>query len=202
MEITRRNALKILGATPVAAGIGLGETAAQTGAAHGDHPVAAAHQAAAGGPYAPKFFTAHEYATVTLLASLIIPKDDRSGSAGDAGVPQFIDFTMTDREYMRTPMRGGLRWLDHESVVRFGKPFVDCAPADRTALLDDIAYPAKTAPALTQGASFFSMFRDTVATGYYTSKVGIADLQYQGNVPNPGWDGCPAECLEHLGLKA
>ena len=201
MEITRRNALKIIGGTPVAAGLGLGDTEAQPPPPA--HPVAAAHQAAAAakGPYKPKFFTAHEYATVTLLADTIVPKDDRSGSASDAGVPQFIDFTMTDRLDMQTPVRGGLRWLDHEAHLRFGKPFVKCAEADRNAILDDIAYPLRAAPAFTQGAAFFTSMRDLVATGFYTSRMGIQDVGYMGNQPN-NWDGCPAECLEHLGLKA
>ena len=201
MEITRRNALKIIGGTPVAAGLGLGDTEAQTPPPA--HPVAAAHQAAAAakGPYKPKFFTAHEYATVTLLADTIVPKDDRSGSATDAGVPQFIDFTMTDRLDMQTPVRGGLRWLDHEANLRFGKPFVKCAEADRNAILDDIAYPLRAASAFTQGAAFFTSMRDLVATGFYTSRMGIQDVGYMGNQPN-NWDGCPAECLEHLGLKA
>jgi hypothetical protein len=201
MEITRRNALKIIGGTPVAAGLGLGDTEAQTPPPA--HPVAAAHQAAAAakGPYKPKFFTAHEYATVTLLADTIVPKDDRSGSASDAGVPQFIDFTMTDRLDMQTPVRGGLRWLDHEANLRFGKPFVKCAEADRNAILDDIAYPLRAASAFTQGAAFFTSMRDLVATGFYTSRMGIQDVGYMGNQPN-NWDGCPAECLDHLGLKA
>ena len=201
MEITRRNALKIIGGTPVAAGLGLGDTEAQPPPPA--HPVAAAHQAAAAakGPYKPKFFTAHEYATVTLLADTIVPKDDRSGSATDAGVPQFIDFTMTDRLDMQTPVRGGLRWLDHEANLRFGKPFVKCAEADRNAILDDIAYPLRAASAFTQGAAFFTSMRDLVATGFYTSRMGIQDVGYMGNQPN-NWDGCPAECLEHLGLKA
>ncbi len=202
MEITRRNALKIIGGTPVAAGLGLGDTEAQT-PAPAAHPVAAAHQAAAAskGPYKPKFFTAHEYATVTLLADTIVPKDDRSGSASDAGVPQFIDFTMTERLDKQTPMRGGLRWLDHEANLRFGKPFTKCAEADRNAILDDIAYPLRAAPAFTQGAAFFASMRDLVATGFYTSRMGIQDIGYMGNQPN-NWDGCPAECLDHLGLKA
>ena len=201
MEITRRNALKIIGGTPVAAGLGLGDTEAQPPPPA--HPVAAAHQAAAAakGPYKPKFFTAHEYATVTLLADTIVPKDDRSGSASDAGVPQFIDFTMTDRLDMQTPVRGGLRWLDHEANLRFGKPFVKCAEADRNAILDDIAYPLRAASAFTQGAAFFTSMRDLVATGFYTSRMGIQDVGYMGNQPN-NWDGCPAECLDHLGLKA
>ena len=201
MEITRRNALKIIGGTPVAAGLGLGDTEAQPPPPA--HPVAAAHQAAAAakGPYKPKFFTAHEYATVTLLADTIVPKDDRSGSATDAGVPQFIDFTMTDRLDMQTPMRGGLRWLDHEAHLRFGKPFVKCAEADRNAILDDIAYPLRAAPAFTQGAAFFTSMRNLVATGFYTSRMGIQDIGYMGNQPTT-WEGCPAECLDHLGLKA
>lgn len=205
MEITRRNALKIIGATPVAAGVALGDSAAGQALAHSGHvmPATPAHQAAAAkGPYTPKFFTAHEYATVTLLGDLIIPRDEKSGSASDAGVPQFIDFTMTDRPVYQTPMRGGLRWLDHEANGRFGKSFVDCAAADRTALLDDIAFSKKVNPDLAQGAAFFAGFRDLVATGFFTSKIGIDDLGYKGNVPNPGWNGCPPECLEHLGLKA
>jgi hypothetical protein len=205
MEITRRNALKIIGATPVAAGVGFGSAAAEDQATeHAGHVMPAAHQAAgaAKGPYKPKFFTAHEYATVVLLGDLILPKDDRSGSASQAGVPQFIDFTLTDRPYLQTPIRGGLSWLDHESRQRFGKPFVECAAADRTALLDDIAFPKKVNPDLAQGAAFFSSMRDLVASGFFTSKMGIEDLQYIGNRANPGWDGCPPECLDHLGLKA
>jgi hypothetical protein len=204
MEITRRNALKIIGATPVAAGVALGEAAAEQAMTPAGHvmPATPAHQAmAAKGPYKPTFFTAHEYATVTLLGDLIVPKDEKSGSASDAGVPQFIDFTMTDRPYYQTPIRGGLNWLDHESRQRFGKAFIDCAPGDRTALLDDIAFPKKVKPELAQGAAFFSNFRDLVANGFFTSKIGIDDLQYMGNRPNQ-WNGCPPECLDHLGLKA
>ena len=204
MEITRRNALKIIGATPVAAGVALGESAAaEQTPAHSGHvmPATPAHQAMTAKSYAPKFFTPHEYATVTLLGDLIIPRDEKSGSASDAGVPQFIDFTMTDRLNYQTPMRGGLNWLDHESRQRFGKSFIECAAADRAAILDDIAFPKKVKPELAQGAAFFSSFRDLVATGFFTSKIGIDDLQYLGNRPNQ-WNGCPPECLEHLGLKA
>jgi len=202
MEITRRNALKIIGATPVAAGLGIaGADAAQAPAAH-EH-AAAQKTASAGrkGPYKPKFFTAHEWATVTMLADIIIPKDEKSGSASDAGVPEFIDFTMTDRPDMQTPMRGGLRWLDTTCRKRFNKEFIDLAAADRTAILDEIAYPKKATPEMSQGATFFTSLRNLVATGFYTSKTGIADLGYMGNVPTV-WNGCPEECLDHLGLKA
>jgi hypothetical protein len=197
MDITRRNALKIIGATPVAAGIGLTETA-EAGQAHQQHgrPAAGARRA----PYTPKFFTAHEWATVGLLANLIIPKDERSGSAADAGVPEFIDFMMIDRPEGQVPMRGGLRWLDAESRARFGKAFRETAEAERTAILDDIAFPRQAKPEFSHGVAFFSRFRDLAATGFWTSRIGIEDLQYMGNVPNPMWDGCPDPCYTHLGV--
>ena len=108
---------------------------------------------------------------------------------------------MTDRPNMQTQMRGGLRWLDTACRKRFDKDFVDLAASDRTAILDAIAYPKKAAPDVSQGAAFFTAFRNLVATGFFTSKIGIADLGYMGNVPNV-WNGCPQECLDHLGLKA
>jgi gluconate 2-dehydrogenase gamma chain len=202
MEITRRNALKIIGATPVAAGLGIGDASAGQALAPHEHtaPPRAA-TATRKGPYKPKFFTPHEWATVALLADIIIPKDERSGSATDAGVPEFLDFTMTDRPQMQTQMRGGLRWLDTACRKRFTKEFVDLSGPDRTAILDEIAYPMKAAPEVSQGAAFFTAFRNLVATGFFTSKIGIADLGYMGNVPTV-WNGCPQECLDHLGVKA
>ncbi len=200
MDITRRNALKIIGATPVAAGIGLTDaTAAEP--AHQPHGTQAARPVAARkAAYKPKFFDAHEWVTVALLANLVIPRDDRSGSATDAGVPEFLDFMMMDRPEGQVPMRGGLRWLDAESLSRVGKRFIEATDAERTALLDDIAYPRKARPEFSHGVAFFSRFRDAVATGFFTSKMGIADLGYMGNVANFGWDGCPDNCYTHLGV--
>jgi Gluconate 2-dehydrogenase subunit 3 len=201
MEITRRNALKIIGATPVAAGLSIGGASAEQAPAHEHAAPQKPAPAVRKGAYKPKFFTAHEWATVVVLADIIIPKDDRSGSAADAGVPAFMDFTMIDRPNMQTQMRGGLRWLDTACRKRFGKDFVDLAASDRSVILDAIAYPKKAAPEVSQGAAFFTAFRNLVATGFFTSKIGIADLGYMGNVPTV-WNGCPQECLDHLGLKA
>ena len=143
MEITRRNALKIIGATPVAAGLGLGDTEA-TDAGAGR---ASRGRGAPGGGRLERPLQAEVLHRARIRdghaarPTRSSRKTSRSGSASDAGVPQFIDFTMTDRLDKQTPMRGGLRWLDHEANLRFGKPFIECAAADRTAILDDIAYP-------------------------------------------------------------
>ncbi len=198
-EINRRNVLQILGATPAAAAAftwtaAEAELAAQQASAE-RQKAAAAKQA-----YKPKFFTAREYATVVALSDLIIPKDDRSGSASEAGAPEFIDHIVGLQEERQTAMRGGLVWLDSECRRRFDKAFLDCADAQRRAVLDEIAWPGKARPELSHGVRFFTAMRDLVATGFWSSRVGVKDLGYQGNVPTV-WNGAPPEVLEKLGVN-
>jgi hypothetical protein len=199
MSVSRRSVLKAIGAAaPVAAGFTW--TDAEAEQAHQHAAAAQKKAAAAGAAFKPKFFKPHEWKTVRVLVDLIIPKDERSGSATDAGVPEFMDFMMTDQPQRQVAMRGGLRWLDTESRRRFDRSFADLAPGQRTAILDDIAYPAKAPAILSQGVAFFSSFRDLTATGFWTTKMGIEDLKYMGNTANPNWDGCPAEALAKLGI--
>ncbi|GAB3965462.1 hypothetical protein GCM10028806_04710 [Spirosoma terrae] len=148
---------------------------------------------------AEKFFTPHELQTVTVLSDIIIPADERSGSASQAGVPAFIEFMMKDQPGNQTPMRGGIRWLDNTCVKRYGKPFVQCTKAQQIDMVEQIAYPKQAKPDMSQGASFFSMMRNMTATGFYTSQMGIKDLGYVGNVPNQ-WDGVPADVLKQYDL--
>ena len=152
-------------------------------------------------PFAPSFFTPHELETVRLLSDLIIPRDERSGSATDAGVPEYMDFMMMDRPDGQTPMRGGLAWLDNECTERFGKDFVTASDTERSAVLDDIAWPKKARPAMSNGVAFFNMFRDLTASGFWSSKMGVADLGYQGNTFVADWKGCPPEALQKLGVR-
>lgn len=156
---------------------------------------------ATGKRYQPKIYTAHEYATVQALVDEIIPKDAKSGSATDAAVPEFMD-TMLDLEpNMRTAHRGGLAWLDHECRRRYTKDFVACTTAERHALLDDIAYPAKAKPEFAAGVAWFNSFRDFTCTGFFTSEMGVTDIGYMGNTPVMEWTGCPAENYTRLGTK-
>jgi Gluconate 2-dehydrogenase subunit 3 len=194
----RREALKVLGSAPIAAGFMWTEAEAQE--AH--HKAQAARQTAkkAGTAFKPKFFTAHEYATVVILVDLIFPKDERSGSATDAGVPEFMDFIVGDQPQRQTAMRGGLAWLDRECERRFDKRFVACDDAQRRDVLDDISGLEPPTVMLTQGVAFFRMFRDLTASGFWTSKMGIADLQYMGNTLVADWKGCPEEQLKKLGI--
>lgn len=152
-------------------------------------------------PMAPAFFTPHEWETVRILVDLVIPRDERSGSATDAGVPEFMDFMMMDRPDGQTPMRGGLAWLDNESNERFGKTFLEATAENKTAILDDIAWPKKAKPEVSQGVAFFNMFRDLTASGFWSSKIGVTDLDYQGNTFVAEWKGCPDAALRKLGVQ-
>ena len=203
-DITRRAALSIMGAVPLAAAWGTTPAviegaiaAAQQAQAH--EQAQQAGQQPPPGRYQPRFFTPHEWRTVRLLADLIIPRDARSGSATDAGVPEFIDFMVVERANMQLPMRGGLRWIDNQSSDRFGKRFIELTDAQQAAILDEIAYPDRAAPEVSQGVSFFTSFRDLTAGGFWSSRIGVQDIGYIGNEFTQ-WDGCPPAALERLNV--
>ncbi|HEX2206803.1 MAG TPA: gluconate 2-dehydrogenase subunit 3 family protein [Longimicrobium sp.] len=197
--MNRREALGVLAALPLAAAF---EPAPGTAA----HEILAAREAvaaetAAAAAYELKFFTPHEWETVRVLVDLVIPRDERSGSATDAGVPEFMDFMLDAYPSMRLWMRGGLAWLDTESRARFGRPFAQAAEAERTAILDDIAWPARARPEMSQGVAFFNRFRDLTSSGFWSTRMGVDDLQYMGNRGMLRWDGCPPEALAKLGVS-
>ncbi len=187
-KMHRRKALALLASAPLATAF------VCTGA-----DVARA-QVAIGDDYQPTFFTAHEHDTVRLLVDILIPRDARSESATDAGVPEFMDFLMTDQPERQLAMRGGLAWLDVECLERFDKYFVGCDASERELLLDEIAYPDRAGPELSHGVKFMNGFRDLTATGFFSSKMGVEDLQYLGNEYVTEWTGCPEEALRKLGL--
>ena len=146
-----------------------------------------------------KFFDPVEMATFIVLADLIIPKDEHSGSASDAGVPDFIEFIVKDEPEHQLPMRGGLHWLNLQCMNRYNNGFKDCNLQQQTELLNEIAYPAKATPIMKPGVAFFNKMRDLTAIGFFTSKMGIQDLGYKGNSPGK-WEGVPKEVLEKYGL--
>lgn len=146
------------------------------------------------------FFTDGERETVRQLANLILPADDRSPSAEETGVVEFIEFIMLDKPENQTKMRGGLKWMDLESIKRFGKDFKDIIESEQKQILDDIAYPDTAKEEFSHGVNFFNTFRDFVATGYFSSKQGVEDIGYMGNV-HTVWQGAPQEWLDKLNVS-
>ncbi|MEO5945582.1 MAG: gluconate 2-dehydrogenase subunit 3 family protein [Chitinophagaceae bacterium] len=145
------------------------------------------------------FFTAHEMATITVLGDIIIPKDEISGSASDAKVPDFIEFIVRDMPNHQIPMKGGLRWLDVHCLKHYEKAFIDCTTAEQIEVVDQIAYPKKAKPEMSQGVKFFSLMRDLTASGFYTSEIGVKDIGYAGNTPTQ-WNGVPDDVLKQYKL--
>jgi gluconate 2-dehydrogenase gamma chain len=206
--VTRRQALKVLGAVPLAGAIGGAMSWEQATPVQGpEHPHAAGTARRSGRTAPPakrSFFTAAEFRTAGVLADDIIPRDERSGSATEAGVPAFMDFhlglTDTD-ENTRIAIRGGLAWLDRETRRRFTVPYARATTEQRHAILDDIAWPKKAKPAFSNGVAFFNRFRDMVASGYYSSAMGWQDLRYTGNQYVATWNGCPDDAMQKLGVS-
>jgi hypothetical protein len=149
--------------------------------------------AAPAGKYTPKYFSAPQYATLIALCDTIIPKDEKSGGAVEAGAPEFIDLLASENEKYQLRLGGGLFWLDSFCTDRYGKVFLECTPEQKKEVLDLIAFRknAKQDSSLSQGVAFFAFLRRLTCDGFYTSRIGIADLQYIGNATLSAFPGCP-----------
>jgi hypothetical protein len=207
-ELSRRTALKVLGAVPLAGALGWQQQQQGQPAPRQTHEApnqpATDTRRPARAPRQNRFFTARESRTVRVLADDIIPRDARSGSATDAGVPAFLDHNLASTETsveVRTQWRGGLRWIDTESRRRFGVAYAAATAAQRHQILDDIAYPDRVRPEFRHGSAFFLRCRDMVAAGFFSSAIGVKDLRYQGNTALPTWPGCPEPALRKLGVS-
>ena len=195
--MNRREAVQLLAVLPFAAALSLPTSEL----AKARRFVEAAQMAAAEGvSFAPRFFTAAEFRTAGILADMIIPRDERSGSATDAGVPEFMDFMMIERPNNQKWMRAGLAWIDAQSNTRFGKPFADASASQREQILNDVAWPVRAPEPMADGVNFFNRFRDLTSSGFWSSRMGVKDLRYIGSTFNPDWNGCPPDALRKLGV--
>ena len=148
------------------------------------------------GAYKPSLLNPHEYATVRRLTELIIPKDDVSGSAVEAGAPEFIDLIASHNEELGAQITGGVAWLDRMSEKRHGKGFIETAPGEQTAMLDLIAFRKNATPETSQGIVFFDWMRRLTADAFYTSPIGVKDIGFKGNKGMTTFV-IPAAAIEH-----
>ncbi|MCO5236527.1 MAG: gluconate 2-dehydrogenase subunit 3 family protein [Chitinophagaceae bacterium] len=209
--MNRRESLKAIGLTAVSTGVLLEACKTDTKKAATGGGEAAAAEGENVGREAfeiernkklkeARFFTDHEMATITILADIIIPKDEKSGSASDAKVPEFIEFIVKDMPAHQLPMRGGLRWLDSQCMNRYNAAFKDATKEQQLEMVNDIAWPENVKPGMEQGVAFFNRMRDLTASGFFTSQIGIKDLGYVGNVANK-WEGVPEDLIKQYGLE-
>ncbi|WP_316751149.1 gluconate 2-dehydrogenase subunit 3 family protein [Pedobacter gandavensis] len=205
--MNRRDSLKVLGLTAVSSAILFdackqGEPKVAATAEAGEHPGREEWEVLRDKTLMEEtFFSPHEMATIAVLSDIIIPKDDKSGSATEAKVPEFIEFIVKDMPAHKTPMRGGLRWLDMQCLNRWEKPFKDLPQEQKIEMVDQIAYPKKAKPGMEQGVAFFNLMRSLTASGFYTTEMGVKDIGYVGNVPNK-WEGVPTEIWKQYGFES
>src|SRR3954453_15726229 len=195
MSETRREILKNIAMAVTIAGI------PADAAQHVHEAVAAAKAASPKGHYTPKICTAHEFASLRRLSEMIIPADEVSGSAVDAGAPEFIDLIAANNEEIATQLLGGVAWIDSAMLKRTGKSFVDSPIADQTALLDIISYRKNSTPELQPGIVSFDWIARLTADAFYTSPIGIKDVGYVGNKGMTTFQ-VPAEAIQYALKKS
>jgi gluconate 2-dehydrogenase gamma chain len=186
--LSRRAVLKSLGVS-VAVGSVLRVIPVQA-AEHAHHVIEAEKES---GPYVPKHFDAHGFKTLQALCDTIIPPDADSGGAVEAGAPEFIDLLTSENAEYQATFGDFFRWLDDACSKRYGKPWIDCAKAQQTEILDVVAYRknAEQDASLEKQVFGFSFLRNFVADGFFTSKIGIRYLGYKGNTYLTAFPGCP-----------
>jgi gluconate 2-dehydrogenase gamma chain len=179
-QVSRRDLLRNIGISAAVAGSGAGLVTLEA-AQHVHNAVAQQKVAAPKGPYTPKILTAHEFATLRKLSDFIIPADEHSPGAVEAGAAEFIDYLASTSPELAEIYTGGIAWLDHDMQQRYQADFVDAKPEQQTAILDVVAYRKNETPETAPGIRFFAWVRIMVSDAYYTSPIGIKDLGFMGN---------------------
>jgi hypothetical protein len=184
--ISRRTALKVLA-------IGVGAAAVPNVVGQHPHPhtgVEMVNDAPVVAPSQPRFFTAAEMTSIAAISDLIIPADERSPGAKDAGLPEFIDLMVNESTLeTKSLWRNGLAAVDKLSQKQFGKIFGELSSADQISLLKLISRNEYQARKLEE--RFFIAIKGLTVDGYYTSEIGIhKELQYKGNAYLKDFIGC------------
>jgi hypothetical protein len=188
--MSRRHALRTLALTVMSAGV------VDRRAGQEVHAFVSQAASASGGPYKPLAFTEHEYRTLERLTDLIIPVENGAPGALAAGAPAWIDMLAGANDELKVIYTKGFAWLDAAMTTRGASDFVSASPAAQTALLDAIAYRRDGTPELAPGIEFFRWVRRMTVDAFYTSEIGVRDIDYRGNVALAAYPS-PTEAIEY-----
>ena len=155
----------------------------------------------------PRSLNPHQYATVTAMAEMILPRTDTPG-ATDVGTTAFIDLILTD--WYEAPQRrqflDGLADVDTRAQRLFGKDLVECSTLQQSQILIDLgAKMAEEAEEARVGGitadssedlKFYATLRRLTLTAYYTSEDGATKELHFEIIPE-SYQGCaPASAKE------
>lgn len=173
--LSRRDVLRSIAVTATLGGL-------SPAAAQHVHTLAAEDKRSSStGAYSPKAFSEHEYRTIQRLCDLIVPVEGNTPGALAAGAPEFIDLLSSENPELASIYTGGLAWIDRAMQRRHQTDFLSAKPTQQTELLDLIAYRKNNNTELRPGIRFFDWIRKMTIDAYFTSKVGVRDLNFLGN---------------------
>jgi gluconate 2-dehydrogenase gamma chain len=186
-SLSRRDALRRLGLALMAAGV-LDRVSAEE-----------VHQLAGGqtGPFTPKTLSPAEFKTLERLTDLIIPVENGAPGALAAGCAAWIDTIASENPQLTKIYKDGLAWLDRTIKGHGAASFVAATPEQQTALLDQIAYRRNQTTELAPGIEFFAWARRMTVDAFYTSPIGIKDIDYRGNSPMGSYPE-PTEAIAYV----
>ncbi len=176
-EISRRDVLRRIGLALMATG------AIDRVSAQEIHHFASSAQTGGGAAYTPKALNEHEFRTLEKLTDFIIPVENGKPGAVAAGAAAWIDLLASENAQLKEIYTRGIAWIDAAVKNTGAADFLSASAADQTALLDRIAYRRNSSPELDPGIQFFTWARRMTVDAFYTSEIGIADIDYRGNRP-------------------
>ncbi|HYI97087.1 MAG TPA: gluconate 2-dehydrogenase subunit 3 family protein [Bryobacteraceae bacterium] len=178
MAIERRNLFKILGASVAIPGVGLGQP---------QHKHTSTARASA--TYQPRALTPPEYRVVDKLTDLILPADEKSPGAHDAGVARYIDIVLLygDKTTL-SAWQNGVKQLDAAAAAAHGRLFVEITLEQQTDIMRLMA--ANEANPITEMETFFAAVKRLAIEAYYLSSAGKQSLGYKGDKAISRFPGC------------
>lgn len=152
---------------------------------------------AAPDPGAPLYFDKDEYELLDTLTELIIPADDHSPGAHEAGVARFIDKSVAEAFLPedKVSWRKGLAAVNMEAESMHSKPFLRLDKDQQVSVLRSISTSEdgekRNAQNKGDGSEkrsrspqkFWGQLKNTTVFAYYSSNIGIhKEMEYKGNV--------------------
>jgi hypothetical protein len=175
-DVSRRDALRRFGLALMATGL--------IDRASASEVHALAREIQQGSPaFAPRAFDAAEFRTLERLTDLIIPVENGRPGALASGAAPWIDLMASENDRLKKIYKDGFAWLDGAMAKRGATNFVSATPEQQDALLDVIAFRRNETPELAPGIAFFAWVRRMTVDAFYTSEIGIKDIDYRGNAP-------------------
>ncbi|ODS59114.1 MAG: hypothetical protein ABS36_02950 [Acidobacteria bacterium SCN 69-37] len=199
-RLSRRVALRT-----IATGIGAGVAVPLAAADHATHEHATAEAGIQGSATASTtrdFFSAHQFATLQVLAGLIVP------GAQASGTPEFLDkWLAVEPVDARRQFISALGAFDGAAMRAHGRAFKDLAPADQTAILTEASTmaPGTTVASWRTGdpigapqpppepinlRDYFDHIKGLVADVHFSSEAGLRDLGSTGTLVFPSFPAC------------